>query len=208
MGRGDKKRKENRCIKKMEYLDYIKYKKKIRKILILGSGAVGKTSLTKLLRNEIPLKDMEGSCDYHRTLFIEIEQFKTEDNQGTFQLFDLAGQLDLPIHATRDSARFTFNAVDLICFVLASNNVQSFMDLNDWVNLTKGYYNEANIEIPPFILVKNKVDLENAIDDSLLDFIMPNFKAYFEVSCFNGKGITELKKWFNEFFDEYNEIIE
>jgi len=188
----------------MEYLEYIKIAKKIRKILILGSGAVGKTSLTKVLKNEIPLKDMNGYCDYHRTLFVEIEQFKTENNNGTFQLFDLAGQLDLPFHATRDTARFTFSAVDLICFVLASDNTQSLIDLNEWVNITKNYYNKAKVEVPPFILIKNKIDLENNIDDSLLEFVMPNFKAYFEISCFDGKGIDELKKWFNEFYNECN----
>ncbi|MBN1330141.1 MAG: GTPase domain-containing protein [Candidatus Heimdallarchaeota archaeon] len=188
----------------MEYLEYIKLAKKIRKILILGSGAVGKTSLTKVLKNEIPLKDTGGCCDYHRTLFVEIEQFKTENDDGTFQLFDLAGQLDLPFHATRDTARFTFSAADLICFVLASDNTQSLIDLNEWVTITKNYYNKAKKETPPFILIKNKVDLENNIDDSLLECIMPNFKAYFEISCYDGKGISELKKWFNEFYTEYD----
>ena len=81
----------------MEYLEYVKLYKKIRKILILGSGAVGKTSLTKVLKSQVPLKDMNGNCDYNRTLFVEIDQFKTDNQVGTFQVFDLAGQLSLPI---------------------------------------------------------------------------------------------------------------
>ncbi|MFW9924661.1 MAG: Rab family GTPase [Candidatus Thorarchaeota archaeon] len=184
----------------MEYLEYIKIEKKVRKILILGSGAVGKTSLTKVLKTNIPTKEMGDNCEYHRTLFVEIDQFKTANKDGTFQVFDLAGQLDLPIHATRDTARFAFSGVDLVCFVLANDNVQSLMDLNEWVNITKEYYNNAKISVPPFILIKNKMDLNCAYDDTLVDFIKPNFEAYFEISCFDGKGINDLRQWFDDFY--------
>ncbi len=188
----------------MDYLEYVKSFKKIRKILILGSGAVGKTSLTKVLKSKLPLKDMNGDCNYNRTLFVEIDQFKTEDKNGTFQVVDLAGQLELPIHATRDTPKLAFSAVDLICFVFAKDNAQSLLDLNQWVNIANNYYNETNLKIPPFIVIKNKMDQESNIDDSLLDILKPRLKGYFEISCFDGKGVNELKKWFSEFFNECN----
>ena len=142
----------------MEYLEYVKLYKKIRKILVLGSGAVGKTSLTKVLKSQIPLKDMEGDCDYKRTLFVEIDQFKTEDKTGTFQVIDLAGQLGLPIHATRDNPRFVFNAVDLICYVFATDNAQSLIDLSEWVGIVNVFNNKRNEEVQLFILLRKKVD--------------------------------------------------
>ncbi len=188
----------------MEYLEFVKSFKKIRKILILGSGAVGKTSLTKVLKSELPLKDMNGDCDYNRTLFVEIDQFKTKDKKGTFQVIDLAGQLGLPIHATRDTPKLAFSAVDLICFVFSKDNAQSLIDLNQWVNITNNYYQKTNSKVPPFILIKNKMDLENNIDDSLVELMMSSIKGYFEISCYDGKGVEELKKWFSEFFIECN----
>ena len=188
----------------MEYLEYVKLYKKIRKILILGSGAVGKTSLTKVLKSQVPLKDMDGDCDYKRTLFVEIDQFKTENKEGTFQVIDLAGQLGLPIHATRDSARFAFNAVDLICYVFATDNIQSLIELNEWSNIVKDYYSSIKTNTPPVILIRNKMDLKSLIDDSLLEHIKPEMKAYFEVSCFDGQGIDNLKQWFNSFFNEFD----
>ena len=129
----------------MEHLEYVKATKKIRKILILGSGAVGKTSLTKVLKLEKSLQDMNGDCDYQRTLFVEIDQFKTNDNTGTFQVLDLAGQLNLPIHGTRDTARFVFNAVDLICYVFANDNAQSLIELGEWVSIVNEYYSKNNL---------------------------------------------------------------
>ena len=191
----------------MEYLEYVKLYKRIRKILILGSGAVGKTSLTKVLKSQVPLKEMNGNCDYNRTLFVEIDQFKTDNEVGTFQVFDLAGQLSLPIHATRDTARFAFNAVDLICYVFSTNNTQSLIELNEWANIVSNYYKQINVNIPPSILIKNKIDLESLIDDSLLDHIKPSMKAYFEISCYDGIGINDLKQWFNDFYDECSIIL-
>ncbi|NHJ47538.1 MAG: GTPase domain-containing protein [Asgard group archaeon] len=193
----------------MEYLEYVKLHKKIRKILILGSGAVGKTSLTKVLKSQIPLKDTNGDCDYNRTLFVEIDQFKTDDDIGTFQVIDLAGQLGLPIHATRDSPKFVFNAVDLICYVFATDNVQSLIDLSEWVEIVNNFYSIRKLDTPPFILIRNKVDLESFIDNSLLENIMSDLRAYFEVSCYDGQGIDQLKQWFNVFFKECEyEILE
>jgi len=188
----------------MEHLEYVKATKKIRKILILGSGAVGKTSLTKVLKLEKSLQDMNGDCDYQRTLFVEIDQFKTNDNTGTFQVLDLAGQLNLPIHGTRDTSRFVFNAVDLICYVFANDNAQSLIELGEWVSIVNEYYSKNNLSIPPFILIKNKIDLESSIDTFLLKQISSNVNGYFEISCFNGIGISKLKDWFNEFFFNCN----
>lgn len=186
----------------------MKYQKKVRKILILGSGAVGKTSLTKVIKTQTPLKELDEDCHYKRTLFVEIDQFKTVDATGTFQVVDLAGQLNLPIHGTRDTTRFVFNAVDLICYVFATDNTQSLIDLNEWVSLVRNYYKEKQMKEPPSILIKNKIDLESSIDDSLLELLKMDLKAYFEVSCYNGVGIDKLKQWFDVFFHECNSAFE
>jgi len=195
-------------MQKLDFLEAVKYQKKIRKILILGSGAVGKTSLTKVIKTQTPLKELDDDCGYKRTLFVEIDQFKTDDATGTFQVVDLAGQLNLPIHGTRDTTRFVFNAVDLICYVFATDNTQSLIDLNEWVTLVRNYYKEKQMKAPPSILIKNKIDLESSIDDSLLELLKMDLKAYFEVSCYNGAGIDKLKRWFDEFFYECNSAFE
>ena len=69
------------------------------------------------------------------------------------------------------------------------------------------YYKSIKKSSPPFILIKNKIDLKSLIDDSLVDHIKPKLKAYFEISCYDGQGIDDLKQWFNEFFNECDYLI-
>ncbi|MBD3190360.1 MAG: GTP-binding protein [Candidatus Heimdallarchaeota archaeon] len=192
-------------MKELEYLEYVKLEKQIRKILVIGSGAVGKTSLIKVLKTNKPLKEFdECHLEYNRTLFLEIEEIKTEDRKGTFQLLDLAGQLDLPIHASRDIPRFAFGAVDLILFVFANDNAQSLLDIQEWVEIVNNYYQSTNLDPPIGILINNKTDLECSFDESLIELIKPQMAGYFCLSCFDGEGIANLKEWLDEFFLECN----
>ena len=56
------------------FLDQLKKKRRIRKILVAGSGAVGKTSLVRVLKERKTLNEiLEEGLEYHRTLFIDLE---------------------------------------------------------------------------------------------------------------------------------------
>ncbi|MHA2210952.1 MAG: hypothetical protein ACXABV_17495 [Candidatus Thorarchaeota archaeon] len=60
----------------------------IRKVLIAGSGAVGKTSLVKVMKHNLSLSGIEDdTTQYHRTPFVELETVRVkrseEESQGS-----------------------------------------------------------------------------------------------------------------------------
>ncbi|MHA1214538.1 MAG: GTPase domain-containing protein [Candidatus Hodarchaeales archaeon] len=125
----------------MALSQYLKRFRSLRKILIVGSGAVGKTSLLKVLKNGKVLKDLSDSeLHYHRTPFLELDTISASgliqsDIEGIFQIYDVAGQFDQPVHPLRELSKTILGSVDLIVLVIANNNVQSLLDLAQWINI-------------------------------------------------------------------------
>ena len=185
--------------------NYLKDVHEVRKILILGSGAVGKTSLVKVLKNDKVLQEFKNQdLEYHRTPFLESDTVSArglvkEDIRGAFQVYDVAGQFDQPFHPLKDLTYTVLSNVDLIILVFSLDNIQSLLDLAQWIKLV----NQAAItglnENPArFILVSNKIDLERTVDDLIIQNILqnePRIIKYFEVSCMSGFGVDNLKDW-------------
>jgi small GTP-binding protein len=177
---------------------------RVRKILVAGSGAVGKTTLLQVLKDNKPLEITDISQEYHRTPFLNLETVSIEriggtGSKGIFLMVDVAGQLDLPIHALRDFSNIALGSVELVILIFSSDNLQSMLDLKDWVSIVKTQHRGD----PPlrFVLIKNKCDLDNCIDPSMVEQFMesePLTVAYFEISCKDGAGLEELQQWLVE----------
>ncbi|MHA1770388.1 MAG: GTPase domain-containing protein [Candidatus Thorarchaeota archaeon] len=185
-------------------LDRIKRSHRVRKMLIAGSGAVGKTSLLNVLKRGT-LEDVKQ--EYHRTLFLNIDTMKLEDLSdgdlvGVVQVIDVAGQLNQPVHPFRDAGRLAFGGIDLIVLVFSSDDLQSLLDIEKWISLIEeGQAQDADSTKVTYVLVQNKVDLPDAFDHELVDLLLknkPQIHAYFETSCMNGTGIDELRRWIVE----------
>lgn len=179
---------------------HIKGVHKIKKVLITGSGAVGKTSILTALSKNNFLRDAPNN-EYKRTLFINIDNISVTDSKGKMighlQVQDLAGQLSLPIHALKDFAMQTLGATDLIFIVFSNDNLQSFLDLQQWFKLINDGLETLKIQ-PDFILIRNKIDLMNTIDQTLITDLMqmdPRIKEYFELSCVTGEGFDSFYHW-------------
>ncbi|MFW9994244.1 MAG: GTPase domain-containing protein [Candidatus Odinarchaeota archaeon] len=189
----------------MSLLEFIKTKRSLRKVLLLGSGAVGKTSIVKVLKADQSLKEVDGDLAYHRTPFIELETVKTSrlvqgcSDEGILQLWDLSGQQDLPIHATREISRTSLGGVDLVMLVFASDNIQSLLDLASWLKVVEDYYSKESAgKEPSYILIRNKTDLKCTIDLELTDKVLKHKEKiikYFQISCLTGNGLNNLKEW-------------
>jgi small GTP-binding protein len=174
---------------------------RVTKILIAGSGAVGKTTLLQVLKDNKPLEIADISQEYHRTPFLNLETISVEriggtGSKGIFLMVDVAGQLDLPIHALRDFSNIALGSVELVILIFSADSLQSMLDLKDWISIVKTQHRGD----PPlrFVLIKNKCDLDNCIDHSLVEQFMesePLTDAYFEISCKNGAGLEELQQW-------------
>lgn len=132
---------------------------------------------------------------------------KPEQYNGVFQFFDVAGQLDLPIHAIRDTPRAVFGKADLVMLVFSNNNIKSLLDIQNWLSLIRNYYEKSNEPFPSFIVVNNKMDLDGTIDSELIQKIKEQdfVQNYFEISCLTGSGVNDLKYWLEDFFDPKKE---
>lgn len=188
----------------MALCDYLKRTRRLRKILILGSGTVGKSSLLKVLKENKSLSEMDPSYrKYKRTPFLELDTIDVSrmknNTNGVFQLYDVAGQLDMPIHAIRDFANTILNNTDLVILMFASDNPQSLYDLNKWIRLVEKYYKKfSRIKKPYYLLLRNKIDLNGSLDPILsLKFRDKDKRIieYFEISCLTYEGISKLKEW-------------
>lgn len=190
----------------MDLSQYIKQKKKIRKLLLLGSGAVGKTSILKVFKDTKNLNQIdESEQHYKRTLFLELEAIHLSEpsrieEEGVFQIYDIAGQINMPVHATRDIAKMVFGSVDLVILMFSNNSVQSLFDIEYWIQIIDNYNKTVTNGkyCSEFILIKNKTDLKGTIDELLVKKILKHEKRiikYFAISCFDGQGIEELKTW-------------
>jgi len=178
-------------------------KSQITKALVAGSGAVGKTSLVRVLQEGRPLRVSSSLIEYHRTPFIELETVRVEKiggtgSRGIYLMVDVAGQLDLPIHALRDFSTLALGSVELVILVFSADNIQSLLDLKDWITLVKTQYKEVPGKTLQFLLIMNKSDLGRCVDSGLVVKFMesePLISAYFEVSCMSGEGFPELQSW-------------
>ncbi len=109
----------------------VKKHQSIRKILLVGTGAVCKTSFVKVLKETKALSAMNCYMqEYHRTPFVELETITASslvdrDIAGVFQIVDVAGQLDSHIHPLHDISHVALGAVDVILVLFATDNVQS-----------------------------------------------------------------------------------
>lgn len=184
----------------------IKRRNTIKKVVIVGSGAVGKTSLMQILKMpETTILNEETK--YARTSFMNIDSKSIKDLKsntvGHLQFYDLAGQIDLPIHALKDFSKQILGHTDIIIMVFANDNMQSFLDLKMWYQLVKEGIKdiEETLNNRKLLLVKNKTDLPSSIDNSMIDYFLKvdsQFKGLFEISCLTKNGLDSLIDWIEQ----------
>ncbi|MHA2332838.1 MAG: GTPase domain-containing protein [Candidatus Hodarchaeales archaeon] len=200
----------------MNLRDYLKAKRSMRKILLLGSETVGKTSLIKVLKEDKSLDRMEKKdLEYKRTSFFELETITASgliksDNDGTFQIWDLAGQFDLPIHPLRDISSSVLGSIDLVILMFSSDNPQTLLDLAQWINIIDEFHKGDLKEDASFILINNQFNLSSETNYGMIEQVMnnePRIVHLFEISCLTGKGLKELKEWLvSHFFAKSSQI--
>lgn len=121
-----------------------------KKILLLGDGAVGKTSLVH--------RFVEGVFNerYKATIGVDIfsKVVNTPNGEVELQLWDLSGQQ----HFSAVRSKF-YNKADGALLVFDLTNKKTFENLGSWLTETK---NGVGNEIPMFVL-GNKMDLTDLI---------------------------------------------
>lgn len=155
------------------------------KVLILGDGAVGKTSsIHRFIENKF-------SNTYAATIGVDILNTKvtTKNNEElNINIWDLAGQA----HFKSIRTKF-YRGASAAILVFDVTNKKTFENITSWISEAKQF---VSPEIP-MILVANKIDLDHLreVDKTEIHKEMDmksNIFSVFETSALTGEGIEEV----------------
>lgn len=152
------------------------------KILLVGNGGVGKTSILNLLLGDRLAEPNDDTWD--------LKNMTVPYRGGSRQviLTDTAGQ-----ERFRELTSISYKCVDVVYLVYSIDDRDSFKDINHWIE-------QVNIYLPgntvPRILVASKIDLENRVISTQEgeDFAKSHGMTYLETSAKENKGIQEVLK--------------
>ena len=151
------------------------------KVLIVGDGAVGKTSICTHITTQ------EFFADYHLTVGCDffIKRLYVNNISVTLQIFDIGGQDHFARmrSAFADGAKGIFLAFDV-------TRRDSFYSLENWINSVQ----EGLDPKAPKVLIATKSDLKAEAEvwkDDVESFDGISIDAYFDTSSLTGDGVPE-----------------
>ena len=155
------------------------------KVIVIGDGSVGKTSLIKKFTQGMFQKE------YIKTIGAQFSKFDAEISEDTIRLlfWDIAGQDDFLF--LRPSF-YRESRAAIIVYSLEENNFgkRSFEHITDWHEGIKKYCGDI-----PIVVFANKVDLieENNLDKMNIQEVVKerDFFRYFLTSAKTGQGVHE-----------------
>lgn len=174
----------------LEYLDEIgKSGRPLNeaKIVLVGEGSVGKTSIVKALRG--------GAFDRGspKTEGIEKSRWMVPNTDVSANIWDFGGQEIM--HATH---QFFLSARSLYILVLDSRQGEVQNRLDYWLRIIDTYS-----ESSPVLIVGNKVDQSPLdIDERGIRGKYPNVRAVLPTSCSSGSGIDNLVEAIRQGLDD------
>ena len=163
-------------------------------IIVIGDGAVGKTSLIK--------KYTKGSFakDYIKTIGAQFSKYDEDIEGNNIKLFfwDIAGQREF------DFMRPTFYKGSKAAIIVFSHtDEESFNKIPEWHEDIKSHVGDL-----PIVLFGNKIDLVedgNAEDEKIQKIVKEKgFLGYFKTSAKTGTGVYEafqaiIKNLYNKY---------
>lgn len=155
------------------------------KIILVGQGSVGKTSLCKrLISNTFDINE-------RKTDGINIQTYLSQPDSFTpvrANIWDFGGQEIM--HATH---QFFLTKRSLYLLVLDARLGQSENRIEYWLRIIQSFGGDS-----PIIIVGNKTDQQKLdVDKRGLQNKFNNIKAFVQTSCLDGSGIDKLKKTIN-----------
>ena len=178
---------------------------KVIKMVILGDGAIGKTTLIKAIENYITSfgKKSQASDQTERTLFMDFHVVpSTSESPVIYSIWDLQGQRQIACHPIEMTPHSILGGASIVIYAFAMNDAQSFENLfssDGWYEITKEKVEQENI---PAIFVGNKQDMKQEIIPEAAEKICkryPTFKSFILTSAITGDGIKELITEMNKY---------
>ncbi|MFC2145968.1 COR domain-containing protein [Acidobacteriota bacterium] len=149
------------------------------KVLIVGEGAAGKTSLLKRLLGQ----DFNKNESQTHGININTWEITVDKTKIKVRLWDFGGQEIM--HATH---QFFLSKRSLYILVLDGRKDEK---TEYWLNHIKSFGGDS-----PVMVAINKIDENPSFDVNRLFLIekYPNIKGFYRLSCASGSGIDEFKK--------------
>ena len=151
------------------------------KVILIGHGAVGKTSLVR------QLIDRNFKPDETKTEGIDIRHWQITAREETVKLrvWDFGGQEIM--HATH---QFFLTERSLYLLVLNARKDEGNNDVEYWLKIVESFGKDA-----PVLIIANKSDEHPLkLNRRHLQEKYPNIQGFFETSCKTGLGLDDLRK--------------
>ena len=158
------------------------------KMLIVGQGGVGKTSLTHYLINKKKCNPQELPTEG-----INIDDWPVNGKKGTdgrfekvnVHIWDFGGQEIM--HATH---QFFLTRRSLYLLVLDARAGEKESNIHYWLKIISSYGGDS-----PVLVVINKCDQHpHELNETALMRDYPNIQGFVQTSCETGLGISELRR--------------
>lgn len=161
------------------------------KVILIGDGATGKTTLRMNFMGE---SVSEGQYLMTIGADFSVKKISMDSDDYTLQIWDLAGQKQFG--GILDGY---FKGTKGILLVFSLDRPESFQNLDKWID---EFLQDGKQEIQPIILLGNKCDLPNRAvkKQDAEEYVMnlkkrfdePTFSAkYFETSAIRGDNVSE-----------------
>lgn len=165
------------------------------KVVLIGSTAVGKTSLIRRLTEN---KFDNSTTPTTGTAFF---QLRTENpDHPDIQIWDTAG-----LERYRSLNRIFYHEAVGAMLVFDLTNARSFMEVDSWLD---EFITEAPLN-PSIVLLGNKSDLKDDIEvenDEILSFANEHGLKYFSTSAATGDGVAEMLNYFLSILPKSNTV--
>jgi internalin A len=148
------------------------------KVLLVGDGAAGKTSLVKQMRGQ----DFNKNESQTHGINIDSWEVNQDETKIKVRLWDFGGQEIM--HATH---QFFLSKRSLYILVLDGRKDEK---TEYWLNHVNSFGGGS-----PVMVVLNKIDQHPGfeVNRRFLQDKYPNIKGFYRVSCATGEGITDFK---------------
>lgn len=156
----------------------------INKIVIIGNGAVGKSTLIDMY--------VKGECNhsYKATIGLSIMEKElqiTKRMKMTFFLFDMGG-----LQSFIKVRRNFYNNSKAIMILFDFTRLETLISVVDWLKEAQFFIKDKNV---PYILVGNKIDLvenQEEIKKKAIQIANQYNFTFFATSAYTGEGLDEL----------------